>query len=132
MKFQLLFRGMSASTGLKNPWRNSACLILVTGPFRYGHPPLPRAVAKVAEDRYGSTPPVILEAEEGGGAWGEGGRESVEMLYVQRGNRKTTNWVRMYVCVPCICTAMCMYVYKEIAVLSLCMFDMLCLWCSPK
>ncbi len=82
---------MSASGGLKKPWRDAACLILVTGPFRYGHPPLPREVARVADARFGSTPPVILEDVGMGGA--RSGTDSVELLFVQRGNRKRTKWV---------------------------------------
>ncbi len=67
-------------------------MILITGPFRYSKPPLSKAVAKVADVRFGSTPPVILEEEEGGGARSRS-RDHMEVLFVQRGSRRTAGWV---------------------------------------
>jgi len=71
---------MSAAGGLKKAWRDSACLMVATGPFRYnGQNAAARLTSAGSFLGPRSAPPICLEATEE-----EGKRENMEFLFVQR------------------------------------------------
>ena len=74
---------------MKKAWRDAASLILVTGPFRYSRPPLPRSLLRSA-----SVTPVVLEehggkggGEGGGGGGGGGCEDDMRLLFVKRNSK---------------------------------------------
>jgi len=71
---------MSAAGRLKKAWRDSACLMVATGPFRYnGQNAAARLTSAGSFLGPRSAPPICLEATEE-----EGKRENMEFLFVQR------------------------------------------------
>ena len=74
---------MSAAGGLKKAWRDSACLMVATGPFRYNGQNAATKLTSVGSFMGPrSAPPICLEAKEE-----EGTRENMEFLFVQRNKR---------------------------------------------
>ena len=70
---------MSAVGGLKKAWRDSAGLMLLTGPFRYNGWHSGAKLASVGSFLgFGSVPPICLEEEV------KKQRENMELLFVQR------------------------------------------------
>ena len=75
---------MSAAGGLKKAWRDSACLMVATGPFRYnGQNAATKLTSAGSFMGPRSAPPICLEAKEKE----EGTRENMDFLFVQRNKR---------------------------------------------
>ena len=70
------------STAIRKSWRDSACLMLVNGPFKYTKQPLPRTVTWSTT----SVPICLGEVAEGEG-------KEMELLFVQR-NKRSGFYVR--------------------------------------